>query len=72
MTVGQFAEIAVMAILGMFIGEFGFRRTIAIGAFAYFARYLSLGLNKLARTIGALGGRFRAIYLDHPFNNRNF
>ena len=52
MTVGQFAEIAVMAILGMFIARFGFRRTIAIGAFAYFARYLIWGLISLQEPSG--------------------
>ena len=52
MTVGQFAEIAVMAILGVFIARFGFRRTIAIGAFAYFARYLIWGLISLQEPSG--------------------
>ena len=52
MTVGQFAEIGVMAILGVFIGRFGFRRTIAIGAFAYFARYLIWGLISLQEPSG--------------------
>ena len=52
MTVGQFAEIAVMAVLGVFIGKFGFRRTIAIGAFAYFARYLVWGLISLQEPSG--------------------
>ena len=52
MTVGQFAEIAVMAILGMFIARFGFRRTIAIGAFAYFARYLIWGVISLQEPSG--------------------
>ncbi len=41
-----------MAILGVFIGKFGFRRTIAIGAFAYFARYLVWGLISLQEPSG--------------------
>ena len=52
MTVGQFAEIGVMAILGVFIGKFGFRLTITIGAFAYFARYLAWGLISLQEPSG--------------------
>ncbi|NOT08769.1 MAG: MFS transporter [Gemmatimonadales bacterium] len=40
MTIGQFSEIAVMALLGMMLARLGFRRVIAIGAFAYFIRYL--------------------------------
>jgi Nucleoside H+ symporter. len=52
MTVGQVAEIAVMAILGMLIARVGFRRTIAIGALAYFARYLIWGLISLQEPSG--------------------
>ncbi len=39
MSIGQFAEIAVMAVLGFFLTRLGFKWTIALGAFAYFARY---------------------------------
>jgi hypothetical protein len=39
MTIGQFSEIAIMAILGMMLVRLGFRTVIALGAFAYFVRY---------------------------------
>src|ERR1041385_3871824 len=39
MTIGQFSEILVMALLGVILTRFGFRRVIALGAFAYFLRY---------------------------------
>ena len=40
MTIGQFSEIAVMAVLGALLTRLGFRKVIALGAFAYFLRYL--------------------------------
>src|SRR5262245_15616969 len=40
MTIGQFSEILIMAVLGRILARFGFRRVIALGAFAYFVRYL--------------------------------
>lgn len=43
MTIGQFAEIAVMAALGLMLKRLGFRWVIFIGAFAYFARYAVFG-----------------------------
>ncbi|MGQ0702685.1 MAG: MFS transporter [Gemmatimonadales bacterium] len=39
MTIGQFSEIAIMALLGLMLTRLGFRNVIAIGALAYFARY---------------------------------
>jgi len=39
MTIGQFSEIAIMAMLGMMLARLGFRKVIALGAFAYFVRY---------------------------------
>ncbi len=39
MTIGQFSEILVMALLGFALTRFGFRTVIATGAFAYFVRY---------------------------------
>ena len=39
MTIGQFSEIAVMAVLGWMLTRFGFRTVITIGALAYFVRY---------------------------------
>lgn len=39
MTVGQFSEIAVMAVLGIFLKRLGFRAVITVGALAYFLRY---------------------------------
>ncbi len=43
MTIGQFAEIAVMAALGLMLKRIGFRWVIMIGALAYFARYAVFG-----------------------------
>jgi nucleoside transporter len=40
MTIGQFSEIAIMAMLGMMLVRMGFRSVITLGAFAYFVRYL--------------------------------
>lgn len=40
MTIGQFSEILIMGLLGWALTKFGFRTVIAVGAFAYFARYL--------------------------------
>lgn len=40
MTIGQFSEILMMGMLGWALTRFGFRTVIALGAFAYFARYL--------------------------------
>jgi hypothetical protein len=40
MTIGQFAEIVVMVATGWLLARLGFRWVIALGAFAYFLRYL--------------------------------
>jgi len=40
MTIGQFSEIGVMAILGYLLTRLGFRTVITLGALAYFVRYL--------------------------------
>ncbi len=40
MTVGQFAEILILPALGFLLAKLGFRGVIAIGALAYFARYV--------------------------------
>jgi nucleoside transporter len=39
MTIGQFAEIAVMAGVGLLLGRLGVRWVITLGALAYFLRY---------------------------------
>jgi hypothetical protein len=39
MTIGQFAEIAVMAGVGLLLARLGVRWVITLGAFAYFLRY---------------------------------
>ena len=39
MTIGQFSEIAVMAVLGLLLTRLGFRTVITVGALAYFIRY---------------------------------
>ncbi len=40
MTIGQFSEIIIMALLGVMLVRLGFRTVITIGAFGYFVRYL--------------------------------
>lgn len=39
MTIGQFSEIILMALLGVLLVRWGFRNVIALGALAYFVRY---------------------------------
>ncbi len=43
MSIGQFAEIAVMVATGWLLARLGFRGVIVIGAFAYCARYAIFG-----------------------------
>ncbi|MEQ8315008.1 MAG: MFS transporter [Gammaproteobacteria bacterium] len=52
MTVGQFAEIGFLAILGMLLVRLGFKWTITIGALAYFTRYAIWGLISLQEASG--------------------
>ncbi len=52
MTVGQFAEIAFLALLGTFLMRLGFKWTICIGALAYFARYAIWGLISMQEASG--------------------
>lgn len=43
MSIGQFAEIVVMALLGLMVARLGFRVTMSIGGLAYFLRYAIFG-----------------------------
>ncbi|MCC6579477.1 MAG: MFS transporter [Phycisphaeraceae bacterium] len=43
MSIGPFAEVAVMAVLGGMLRRWGFKRVIVLGALAYFLRYLAFG-----------------------------
>jgi nucleoside transporter len=52
MTVGQFAEILFLALLGTFLVRLGFRWTITLGGLAYFARYAIWGLVSLQEASG--------------------
>ncbi len=47
MSLGQFSEIAVMALLGGFLKRFGFRWTMAFGALCYALRYLVFSQTEL-------------------------
>jgi nucleoside transporter len=47
MTIGQFSEILVMALLGFLLARAGFRIVIAVGALAYFVRYMIWGIPTL-------------------------
>jgi nucleoside transporter len=51
MSIGQFSEIAVLAVLGLFIRRLGYRTVLAIGCVAFAARY---GLFALCAPGGAL------------------
>lgn len=52
MTVGQFAEIGFLAMLGMLLMRLGFKWTITLGALAYFSRYAIWGLISLQDASG--------------------
>ena len=52
MTVGQFAEIASLALLGTLLMRLGFKWTITLGALAYFARYAIWGMISLQDSSG--------------------
>ncbi len=52
MTVGQFAEIGFLAMLGILLMRLGFKWTITVGALAYFARYAIWGLISLQDASG--------------------
>jgi len=52
MTVGQFAEIGFLALLGTLLVRLGFRWTIALGGLAYFARYAIWGLISMQDAAG--------------------
>ncbi len=47
MSIGQFAEIAILAILGKLLTRLGFRTVIGLGAATYAARYLIFGADNL-------------------------
>jgi nucleoside transporter len=47
MTIGQFSEILMMALLGVLLKRFGFRFVLSVGAAAYFARYTIWGVTDL-------------------------
>lgn len=47
MTIGQFSEIAIMAMLGAMLARLGFRTVITIGALAYFVRYFIWSMTSL-------------------------
>ncbi|MEK7795541.1 MAG: MFS transporter [Candidatus Hydrogenedentota bacterium] len=51
MTIGQFAEILVMAGLGLMLTRLGFRFTMAIGGTAYLLRYLIFGTTTLPTAV---------------------
>jgi nucleoside transporter len=61
MTVGQFAEIGVLACLGLMLKRIGVRWIIVVGGFAYFARYAIFG------TVGLPVGVIVASQFLHGF-----
>jgi hypothetical protein len=61
MTIGQFAEIAVMAGVGILLARLGVRWVIALGALAYFLRYA------IFATVGLPAGVIIASQALHGF-----
>lgn len=57
MTIGQFSEILVMAGLGWMLAKLGFRRVIALGAAAYFVRYMIWSMPELPVAV-LIGSQF--------------
>jgi len=57
MTIGQFSEILVMAGLGWLLARLGFRRVIALGAAAYFVRYMIWSMPELPVAV-LIGSQF--------------
>ncbi len=55
MTVGQVAEIAVLAMLGFFLTRFGFRITLVMGGLGYVFRYAIWGFLATTETLGSMG-----------------
>jgi len=55
MTVGQFAEIGVLALLGFFLKNFGFRVTLLMGGMGYVLRYAIWGLVAMSDDVGTMG-----------------
>ena len=52
MTVGQFAEVGFLAVLGLLLLRLGFRWTLVLGGLAYCARYAIWGLVSLGEPSG--------------------
>lgn len=55
MTVGQVAELAVIAFLGVFIKRLGFRTTLAIGCMGYVLRYAIWGAIAMGDDVSSFG-----------------
>ncbi len=53
MSIGQFAEIFILGLLGAFLTRFGFRVTLTLGAFCFGLRYLIFGTSILALAVPA-------------------
>ncbi len=51
MSIGQFAEIAVIALLGKALTRFGFQRVITFGALCYALRYFLFGIESLPLSV---------------------
>ena len=51
MSIGQFAEIAIIALLGKALSRFGFRIVISIGALAYALRYFIFSASDASLTV---------------------
>jgi MFS family permease len=51
MTIGQFSEILLMALLGSMLMKLGFRAVITIGALGYFVRYMIWSMTGLPVTV---------------------
>lgn len=54
MSIGQFAEIVMLALLGVFLSRLGFRFTLALGALCFGLRYLIFATGNLDLAVPAL------------------
>jgi nucleoside transporter len=61
MSLGQFAEIAVMAALGLMLKRFGFRWVLLIGGASYVARYLVFGSTFLPVSVIVMSQAFHGL-----------
>ena len=58
LSIGQFAEIFVLALLGMLLGRFGFRAILTVGCCAFMLRYMVFALGSFLPVEVVIGSLF--------------